>query len=94
MEHHADFAVPVTQQLWLRTSVPRAVGAGTIAGWAIALGWWVEPNLTPQGTPGEAAGTLYLIVDAAQPGPPVWVRQAHITQSQVVGMGMPPTEPA
>ena len=36
MEHHADFAVPVTQRLWMTTSIERRNGTGPIAGWAIS----------------------------------------------------------
>ena len=81
IEHHADYAVSISQQLWLSSSVPRRNGVGTIAGWAIALGWWVEPGNT-----GEAAGTLYLIVDPDDSGAPVWVREANITRSQLHDM--------
>ena len=45
MEHHADFAVPVTQRLWIETMIPRKTGAGVIAGRAIALGWWVGTDI-------------------------------------------------
>lgn len=83
MEHHADFAVPVTQRLWVETVVPRVAGEGMIAGWAIALGWWVGPNLNEDGTPGEATGTLYLIVDSTGDGPPVWVAQGNIRHCHV-----------
>lgn len=38
MEHHADVAIPVTQRLWIETTLPRGSAAGGIAGWAIALG--------------------------------------------------------
>jgi hypothetical protein len=87
VEHHADFAVPVTHRLWLETSVPRPSGTGTFAGWAIALGWWVGPNVNDDGTPGEATGTLYLIVDEDGIGPPVWVAQGNVRASHVVGGG-------
>jgi hypothetical protein len=83
MEHHADFAVPVTHRLWVETTLPREGGNSVIAGWAIALGWWVDPNVNDDGTPGEATGTLYLIVDEQQPGPPVWVAQGNIARCHV-----------
>lgn len=83
MEHHADFAVPVTQKVWLETRVPRQNGEGMIRGWAIALGWWVDPNVNDHGTPGHPVGTLYLIVDETQPGPPVWIAQGNIVRSRV-----------
>lgn len=83
MEHHADFAVPVTHRLWIETHVPRSHGSGYVEGWAIALGWWVDPNLNDDGTPGEATGTLYLIVDSSGEGPPVWVAQGNIVRCRV-----------
>lgn len=84
MEHHADFAVPVTRKLWLRTRVARRNGQGQLEGWAIALGWWVEANVTDDGTPGEAAGTLYLLVDEQDPGTPVWIAQGNVIESRVL----------
>lgn len=83
MEHHADFAVPVTQRLWIETTIPRKTGAGVIAGRAVALGWWVEPNLNEDGTPGEPTGTLYLIVDEGQSGPPIWIAQGNIARCRI-----------
>lgn len=83
MEHHADVAVAVGHRLWLETTVPRTTGEGTIQGWAIALGWWVDANLNDDGTPGEATGTLYLIVDEQQPGPPVWIAQGNVARCRL-----------
>ena len=83
MEHHADFAVSVTHRLWLETQAPRASGEGMIRGWAIALGWWVDANVNDDGTPGEPIGTLYLIVDEAQAGPPVWIADGNVVRSRV-----------
>jgi hypothetical protein len=85
MEHHADFAVTITQRLWLETSIPRTRGAGNLRGYAIALGWWVGPNVNDDGTPGEPVGTLYLIVDSDGHGPPVWVAQGNVTLSRLDG---------
>jgi hypothetical protein len=85
VEHHADFAVTVTQKLWIITTVPRTKGGGVIEGWAIALGWWVDSNLNDDGSPGEPTGTLYLIVDEEQGGPPVWVAQGNIRQCWLRG---------
>ena len=50
------------------------------AAFAIALGWWVEPNVNEDGTPGEPTGTLYLIVDEPLAGPPIWVAQGDIAR--------------
>ena len=83
MEHHADFAVSVTHRLWLETRVPHTSGEGMIRGWAIAPGWWVDANVNDDGTHGEPIGTLYLIVDEAQPGPPVWIAEGNVVRSRV-----------
>jgi hypothetical protein len=80
IEHHADFAVPITHRLWLETSVEHPDGAGPVQGWAIALGWWVDPG---RSDPGESTGTLYLIVDE-RGGPPRWIAEGHITSSIVM----------
>ena len=82
MEHHADFAVPVTHRIWMRTSVSRRKGPGHIEGWAIALGWWVGANVNEDGTPGAPTGTLYLIVDQEDPGAPVWIAQGNILETR------------
>ncbi len=76
IEHHADFAISISQRLWLETTVRRRSGSGDLAGWAIALGWWVE-----SGYEGEPAGTLYLIVDPHDSGPPAWVREGNVRSS-------------
>ncbi len=75
VEHHADFAVPITHYLWVQTGVPRADGVGTIAGQAIALGWWRDAGQTDAE---ESTGTLYLIVDEEQGGPPVWIAEGYV----------------
>lgn len=77
MEHHADFAVPVTQPLYVETDYDRPDGEGKVAGRAIALGWWVDQPGTP---PSEEppTGVLYLVVDEALPRP-VWCAQGHLT---------------
>lgn len=79
MEHHADFAVAVTQRLYLETDYQRPDG-GNVAGRVLALGWWVE---TPGSEPsGEPVGTLYLVVDETLPRP-VWVAQGRVTRSEL-----------
>lgn len=77
MEHHADFAVPITHWLWVETEIAREHGEGTIRGWAISLGWWIDPD-----NAGESTGTLYLIVDE-RGGPPRWIAEADIQRCQV-----------
>lgn len=79
IEHHADFAVSISQRLWMETAVERPDGTGSIRGWAIALGWWVDPGQTD---PGAATGTLYLIVDE-RGGPPRWIAEGNITASRI-----------
>jgi hypothetical protein len=76
VEHHADFAVPVTQRLRLETSHDRPDGTGKVAGRALVLGWWVDAP-GQQTPPGESAGTLYLVADESLPRP-VWVGQDAI----------------
>lgn len=79
MEHHADFAVPITHRLWIESTVSRDAGGEPIAGWAIALGWWVDPEM---GASDESTGTLYLIVDE-RGGAPVWVAEGNIRHCRV-----------
>ena len=77
MEHHADFAVPVAQRLFVETDYDRpGVADGKVAGRAIALGWWVDrPGDAPSSEP---TGVLYLVVDETLPRP-VWVAQGRLT---------------
>jgi hypothetical protein len=77
MEHHADFAIPVTQHLEVETAVGPADGLGPIRGRAIALGWWVDASAAddPEHAP---TGTLYLVVDDRR-SRPYWVKQADLT---------------
>jgi hypothetical protein len=75
VEHHADFAVPVTQALHVETDYERPDG-GVVAGPVLALGWWVDPRAGDSGE--EPAGTLYLVADEALPRP-VWVAQGRLT---------------
>ena len=78
MEHHADFAIPVTQTLVVETDYERPQCGGTIGGPVLALGWWVDKpgNLPQEGPP---TGTLYLVADETQPRP-VWVAQGRLTR--------------
>jgi hypothetical protein len=79
LEHHADFAVAISHRVWVETSIPREAGGEPVAGWAIALGWWVDPEMvhTEQST-----GTLYLVVDE-RGGPPVWIAEGNIRHCRV-----------
>lgn len=81
MEHHADFAVPVTQRLFVETDYDRPTGGGKVSGRAIALGWWVdEPGAAPPA--GPPTGVLYLVVDEALPRP-VWCAQGRLTSTRL-----------
>ncbi len=87
MEHHADFAVPLSQHVWLETVHERPDGTGKISGQALALGWWVDPPGEPTSLE-EAAGTLYLVADESLPHP-VWVREGDIRSFRVGDEGLP-----
>jgi hypothetical protein len=78
MEHHADFAVPITHRLHVETAADPGDGHGPIAGYAISLGWWVDPGAADD-PDHEPVGTLYLVVDERRPRP-LWVRQAELTR--------------
>lgn len=76
MEHHADFAISVQQDVSVETGVGPDDGLGPIAGQVIALGWWVQPDAA--GDPDhEPTGTLYLVVDERRPRP-YWIKQADL----------------
>jgi hypothetical protein len=81
MEHHADFAIPVTQHMEVTTIAQPGDEHGPIEGRVIALGWWVQPETAddPDHVP---VGTLYLVVDERRPRP-LWVRQADLTSVRV-----------
>jgi hypothetical protein len=76
VEHHADFAIPVTQRLVVETDYDRPNGGGTIGGPVLALDWWVEKPGDPPAE-GPPTGTLYLVADESQPRP-VWVAQGRL----------------
>jgi drug/metabolite transporter (DMT)-like permease len=76
MEHHADFAIPVSQDLTVAATVGPDDGLGPLAGRVIALGWWVQPD-TADDPEHEPTGTLYLIVDERR-SRPYWVKQADL----------------
>jgi hypothetical protein len=76
MEHHADFAIPITHRLHVDTVADPDDGHGPLEGQAIALGWWVDPGAADD--PGHVpTGTLYLVVDKRRPRP-MWVKQADL----------------
>lgn len=81
MEHHADFAVPVTQRMEVTTSAEPDDGIGPIAGRVITLGWWVDANAAadPSRSP---TGVLYLVADERRPRP-MWVKQADLTSVRI-----------
>lgn len=77
MEHHADFAVPVTNVLQVTTTAQPDDEHGPIEGRVIALGWWIQPE-TAGDLDHVPAGTLYLVVDERRPRP-MWVREADLS---------------
>lgn len=82
MEHHADFAVPISQKLEVETSANPGDGKPTIAGRVIAIGWWVDPGNGEES--GRApTGTLYLVADQRR-ARPYWVTQADLTAIRLV----------
>ncbi|HVR32285.1 MAG TPA: hypothetical protein VMS74_06200 [Acidimicrobiia bacterium] len=81
MEHHADFAVAVTQRMEVTTIADPDDGIGPIAGRVITLGWWVEAGAAPV-TDLEPAGVLYLVADERRPRP-MWVKQADLTSVRI-----------
>lgn len=81
MQHHADFAIPITQKLHLETTCDPD-GKGPLVGLAIALGWWVDPDAAADADH-EPTGTLYLLVDPKRPRP-YWVSQSDLVDSRVL----------
>lgn len=82
MEHHADFAVPVTRRLQVQVSVGPDDGIGPLKGEVIALGWWID--LEAGSDPDyEPTGTLYLVVDERRTRP-YWVKQADLVSVKTV----------
>lgn len=77
VEHHADFAVPVTQRMEVTTSADPEDGIGPIAGRVITLGWWVDDS--PDTDP---TGVLYLVADERRPRP-MWVKQADLLSVRI-----------
>lgn len=76
--HHADFAIPVFQNMTIRTS-------SGISGRVIALGWWVDPDASTD-PDHEPTGTLYLVVDPNSPRP-LWVPQGDVIETKVLDPG-------
>ena len=81
MEHHADFAVAVTQRMEVTTIADPDDGLGPIAGRVITLGWWVHAA-APGGSDHEPTGVLYLVADERRPRP-MWVKQADLTSVRI-----------
>lgn len=81
MEHHADFAVAVTQRMEVTTIADPDDGIGPIAGRVITLGWWVDAGAAV-GPDHEPAGVLYLVADERRPRP-MWVKQADLTSVRI-----------
>jgi hypothetical protein len=81
MELHADFAVPVTHNLFVTTTAQPDDTHGPISGQVIAFGWWVQPE-TADDPDHQPAGTLYLVVDGRRPRP-MWVRQSALVSVRI-----------
>jgi len=82
MEHHADFAVPVSQKLDVETTADPGDGQPAIAGRVIALGWWVDPSASDD--PGHTPiGTLYLVADQRRRRP-YWIKEADLKAIRLV----------
>jgi len=82
MEHHADFAVPVSQKLDVETTADPGDGRPAIAGRVIALGWWVVPGASDDS--GHApTGTLYLVADQRRRRP-YWIKEADLKVIRLV----------
>ena len=79
MEHHADFAIPLSQKLDVETCADPGDGGPTLAGRVLALGWLVDPD----GGGGEPTGTLYLVADQRRLRP-YWVGQADLTAIRLI----------
>jgi len=82
VEHHADFAVPISQKLEVETTADPGDGKPTIAGRVIALGWWIDPG-TGNDSDHLSTGTLYLVADQRR-SRPYWVKQADLTAIRLV----------
>ena len=82
MEHHADFAVSVSQKLDVETSADPGDGKPPVAGRVLALGWWVDPSASA-GEDHIPTGTLYLIADQRRRRP-YWVKEADLTAIRLV----------
>jgi hypothetical protein len=79
VEHHADFAIPVSQKLDVETSADPGDGGPTVAGRVLALGWWVDPDNSDH----EPTGNLYLVADQRR-SRPYWVSQADLTAIRLI----------
>lgn len=82
MEHHADFAVALTQKLDVETDIDPGDGLPAIAGRVIALGWWVD-SAGSEDPQHESAGTLYLIADQRRTRP-YWVKQKDLKSVRLI----------
>jgi hypothetical protein len=79
VEHHADFAIPISQKLDVETSADPGDGGSTVAGRVLALGWWVDSGHSDH----EPTGTLYLVADQRR-SRPYWVSQADLTALRLI----------
>jgi hypothetical protein len=69
-DHRPEFAIPITQQLWIEAKTARADGEA-VNGYAIAVGWD-----RPQNT------TFYLVSDPNF-ARPLWISEDEVTSNSV-----------
>jgi hypothetical protein len=82
VEHHADFAVPISQKLEVETNVDPGDGKPTVAGRVIAIGWWVGAG-SSDGSGHLPTGTLYLVADQRRTRP-YWIKQGDLIAIRLV----------
>lgn len=82
MEHHADFAVSITQRMEVTTVTDPGDGHGPLAGRVVSIGWWVDAD-AGEDPSHEPSGTLYLVVDERRPRP-MWVKQTDLTSVRIL----------
>jgi hypothetical protein len=70
-DHRPEFAIPLTQPLWIDAKGSRSERGQVVGGCAIAVGWD-----RPQRT------TFYLVSDA-NPTRPLWISEDEVTGNSV-----------
>jgi hypothetical protein len=70
-DHRPEFAIPLTQPLWIEARTMRGGGTGNVAGYAIAVGWD-----RPQDS------TFYLVSDVHL-ARPVWIPEEEVASNAI-----------